>query len=60
MDERPDFLGDGAPVGGGGQLAEDGEQAEVDALEDHVGLRDGDVPATGLRRSKKRRTTEEA
>ncbi len=36
VDEGPDLLGDGAPVGGGGQLAEYREQAEVDALEDHV------------------------
>src|SRR5580658_3077636 len=43
LDEGPDFLGDGAPVGGGGQLAEHREQAEVDALEDHVGPRDADV-----------------
>src|SRR5579859_3818603 len=41
--EGPDLLGDGAPVGGGGQLAEDGEQAEVYALQDYVGPRDGDV-----------------
>ncbi len=32
LGEGPDFLGDGAPVGGGGQLAEYREQAEVDAL----------------------------
>src|SRR2546430_6491653 len=30
--EGPYFLGDGAPVGGGGQLAEHREQPEVDAL----------------------------
>src|SRR5580704_18701636 len=30
VDEGPDFLGDGAPVGGGGQLAEHREQPEVD------------------------------
>src|SRR5580693_10704634 len=43
LNEGPDFLGDGAPVGGGGQLAEHREQAEVDALEDHVGLGDAEV-----------------
>src|ERR1700722_4047135 len=42
-DERPDFLDDGAPVGGGGQFAEYREEAEVDALEDHVRPRDADV-----------------
>ena len=42
-DEGPDLLGDGAPVRGGGQLAEYRKQAQVDALEDHVGLRDADV-----------------
>ena len=36
VDERPDFLGDGAPVGRGGQFAEYREQAEVDAPEDHL------------------------
>src|SRR5580704_18033838 len=43
VDERPDFLRDRAPVGRGGQLAEYREEAEVDALEDHVRLRDADV-----------------
>jgi hypothetical protein len=36
LGEGPDFLGDGAPVGGGGELAEYREQAQVDALKDHV------------------------
>src|SRR6204780_5264362 len=40
QDEWPDLLGDGPPVGGRGQLAEQPEQAEVDALQDHVGARD--------------------
>ncbi len=37
LDERPDLLGDAAPVRGRGQLAEEREQAQVDPLQDHVG-----------------------
>src|SRR5689334_11176085 len=47
LDEGPYFLRDSAPVGGGGQLAEHREQPEVDALEDHVRPRDGDVAGDG-------------
>jgi hypothetical protein len=40
LHERPDFLGDGPPVRGRGQLTEHREQPQVDPLQYDVGLRD--------------------
>jgi hypothetical protein len=47
LEERPDLLGDAAPVSGRGQLAQQGEQPEVDPLQDHVGA--GDPRVRGQR-----------